>query len=220
MSKLIEHLKSFNRKERFILLQAACGQDAFQLSEEFRDELRTCLELDFEIPKCAYVAMDYHLDWLQVAMCFWNEDVPLEELQGMCRSDPLVKGTQEDVDLLVAFDWFQETCRASLVRRQTHVVLIEAKGDTPWDPKQLVSKGKRLERIFDSKDRPRHVVPHFVMMSPKPPPIEPTLPCWQKERWMELRLDERLLRVTRKCGEGQGKRRTYGSYIVKKVRTG
>ena len=68
MSRIIKHLKSFNRKERFILLKRALGPEAFRLDCEFRKELGD--EIGVPIPDCAFVAMDYHLDWLQVAMYF------------------------------------------------------------------------------------------------------------------------------------------------------
>ena len=39
MSTLIEHLRSFNRKERFILLRRTLGRDTFQLDGSFRERL-------------------------------------------------------------------------------------------------------------------------------------------------------------------------------------
>ena len=59
---LIDHLKSFNRRERFILLHRALdfeGQ-SFRLGADFRRELTSCIGCN--IPTDAFVAMDYHLD--------------------------------------------------------------------------------------------------------------------------------------------------------------
>lgn len=209
MSKLIEHLKSFNRKERFILLNEALG--TFQLSQEFRRRLEECLKLDFEIPACAYVAMDYHLDWIQVAMCHRDGELPLNEEQCMCRSDPIVEGTQEDIDLLIAFD----------SHKATHVILVEAKGDTSWSDDQLSSKVRRLARIFGSKSTPQDAIPHFVMMSHNEPKIQEVdnWPDWMKGGvWIELPLPKYLRWVTRSRGCKEEKGRSYGSYVVKKVR--
>lgn len=206
MSKLIQHLESFNRKERFLLLRETLGQSAFQLSSDFRQALKK--QLDLEIPAGAYVAMDYHLDWIQVAMCYREDELPLDQEVPMRRGDPLVEGTQEDVDLLVAFDG----------SKGTHVVLIEAKADTPWKEDQLCSKARRLERIFDPQQG-HDVTPYFVMMSPKPPPVEPTWPDWMKVVWIELRLPEGLRWVTRRGGRKEGNGRSYGSYVVKSVGT-
>ena len=66
VSDLIEHLRSFNRKERFILLKDALGQHTFSLDASFRERLRAIINVD--VPSDAFVAMDYHLDWLQMAL--------------------------------------------------------------------------------------------------------------------------------------------------------
>ncbi|MDE2668487.1 MAG: hypothetical protein OXI51_02405 [Chloroflexota bacterium] len=66
MATLIEHLESFNRKERFILLKEALGEGTFRLDAGFRDTLGAAV--DVTIPPNAFVAMDYHLDWIQMAL--------------------------------------------------------------------------------------------------------------------------------------------------------
>ena len=63
MSDLLELLESFNRKERFFLVSQAVGR--FQLSDDFRRELGE--EINLKIPRGAFTAMDYHLDWLTAA---------------------------------------------------------------------------------------------------------------------------------------------------------
>ena len=153
MSKLIEHLKSFNRKERSILLEKALGSTTFQLSDKFRDELKECLDLD--IPVYAYVAMDYHIGWIQMAIyldCAEVSEQPIPSGEGI----EGVNDNQQDVDLLVAFT----------ENSVTHLVLVEAKADTSWDYEQLDSKVKRLKSI--SPD-PTRLKLHFVLMSPKRP---------------------------------------------------
>ena len=62
MSDLIRHLRSFNRKERFILLSDALGKE--RLADDFRTRVGDCIGV--RVPADAYVAMDYHLDWLQM----------------------------------------------------------------------------------------------------------------------------------------------------------
>ena len=137
----------------------------------------------------------------------------------MCRIDGsmLIEGTQKDIDLLVAFD----------DRAKTHLVLIEAKGDTSWLNKQLSSKALRLSRIFGSEVLPKDVTPHFVMMSPNNPEPEKlemdTWPLWMKKMvHLELCLPERLLKVTRDDGYSEigkdGKEgKSYRSFRIKKV---
>ena len=219
MSKLIEHLESFNRKERFILLNRALGQDRFSLDRRFRQELGTKIGTD--VRPDAFVAMDYHLDWLQVAMWFREyDDVPTDSYHKMCRDQhgDLIEGTQEDIDLLVAFD---DRENPNLVR----LVLIEAKGDTSWDKKQLCSKARRLARTF-GPEPVAAVLPTFVMMSPKEPSQEKleklgkdTWPHWMLKTGgtevvhLDLPLAPHLLKVTRVGREGK----RYKRFRVKEV---
>ena len=62
MMTLMEHLESFNRKERFFLVGNALGNPDFQLSTDFQTKLNTAFGI--QPPNSAFVAMDYHLDWL------------------------------------------------------------------------------------------------------------------------------------------------------------
>ena len=188
--QLIEHLKSFNRKERFILLQEALGPKTFQLSPEFGKKLARCLNLKFEIPSSAYVAMDYHIGWIQMAVHLKNRKIPnlipVKEVEGI-NSNP------QDVDLLVAF-------RMNSV---THLIFVEAKADTSWDYKQLDSKVMRLKSISDCD----HLKLHLVLMSPKPPNVAKSQnvcisewPDWTKGkdvRHMPLCLAPCLHKITR-----------------------
>ena len=114
MSDLITHLRSFNRKERFILLREALGTDTFCLDDAFRERLGNLLGVT--VPADAFVAMDYHLDWLQMALFLAATSSPPSSIP----NDDLFKANQEDVDLLVAFD----------DAATTHLVLLEAKMET------------------------------------------------------------------------------------------
>ncbi len=190
MLNLIEHLRSFNRKERFILLTEALGRE--RLGEDFRRRLGEAIGMT--IPADAYVAMDYHLDWLQMALHLADNPPPKEPI----RNDDLVTGNQEDSDLLVAFDH----------ELTTHIVLIEAKVETGWTNKQLNSKAERLSRIFGEGRPGVHLAtPHYLLASPKPPSLAVSTAEWPEWMtrdgaaiWMELRRPTALRKVTR-CAE-------------------
>ena len=188
MSALVEHLRSFNRKERFILLREALGDHTFLLDDDFRRRLEQCVGLT--IPQDAFVAMDYHLDWLQMSLYLAANPSPTQPMP----NDGLVTATQRDVDLLVAFD----------EGATTHLLLLEAKMETAWNSEQLRKKAKRLRCIF-GPDRPGtdQVDLRLVLLSPG----EPTLPDsikWPdkmkpkgKPLWMELPRPPGLRKVTR-----------------------
>jgi len=193
MSKLIDYLKRFNRKERFILLSHAMGQTAFRLDLGFRDKLRD--KLGIAIPGDAFVAMDYHLDWLQMALYLADKGGSLSRVIENCN---LVRANQEDIDLLIAF---------KDERDETHLVLIEAKADTGWTNKQVASKEERLSLILDGRS---NVKPHYILMSPR-----------KSERlnadrwhWLELPLDKGLLKVTR-CDENKMPSRNGESLFIR-----
>lgn len=188
---IVDYLKSFNRKERFLLLHKALGVDgqSFILGDTFRIELGHLLKV--VIPKDAFVAMDYHLDWLQMVVYLTANQAP----DWPIRNDNLVDGNQEDIDLLVAF----EDCRS------TYLILIEAKGVTAWSSSQMKSKTERIKRIFHNvgswADR---VIPRFLIMSPtRPQRIEQEdwWPEWMapggRLRWLPLPLPEGLVKPTR-----------------------
>ena len=66
MTSLMELLESFNRKERFFLIGDALGNRTFQLSTDFRARLSKAFGI--EPPSSAFVAMDYHLDWIHASL--------------------------------------------------------------------------------------------------------------------------------------------------------
>ncbi len=191
--RLITNLKSFNRKERFFLVGWALGNREFRLSPAFRRELSSSLDLD--VPAESFVAMDYHLDWIYAsAFLAATGDTNTVYPNG----DGLVTGTQEDIDLVVAYE-----CDGS-----AHFIMVEAKGVTGWSNKQATSKAERLAAIFGQRgNRWRGIHPHFVIVSPTE---SRGLDCggwpsWMKRRdgspyWMRMEILGGLLRVTR-CDE-------------------
>lgn len=150
MTTLIERLEQLNRKERFLLMQAAIGKEQFVLGEEFRKAVGAALKLN--IPAGAFFAIDYHLDWLYVAIISCLEE------QDLYPNDIGINQNQEDIDLLIAFDEGDVT----------HLVLIEAKGVTSWGRGQIASKLRRLLVICEAlrRDPPILVQTHFLLTAP------------------------------------------------------
>ncbi len=183
MGDLIEILESFNRKERFFLIAHALGQSdsgepAFSLSDSFRKDL--------SIPADAcriFVAMDYHLDWLQAALHLYRDPGKTE----FSNEGKVIEGTQRDVDLLIAYQ----------VGETFHLILVEAKAYASWDNGQLSCKGARLRKIFGDQGNcwPR-VQPRFYIIGPEPKRLKPKcLPEWMlndgKLQWLPLRLPKK-----------------------------
>lgn len=215
MSKVIDLLQRFNRKERFLLLNHVLGEAAgevFRLNSDFNESLRDILGLD-GIPSDAFVAMDYHLDWIQMAVYLADGN---SQSRCIVYNDDLVKANQEDVDLLVAFE--------DGSTKKVHLVLIEAKADTGWTNKQLQSKAKRLKQIFNEKAL-RYVTPHFVLMSPGGGARITTdeWPHWMggasgSALWLKLPFPDGRLKVTR-CDEDR-KNSASGGWISCSKRQG
>ena len=181
---LIEIMKSFNRKERsFLIAQALglhsdCGETAFSLSESFRNRLNKEVKKvkkirNVEIPdpkeREVFVAMDYHLDWLQAALS-WKYTSPVENYK-FCNEGKVIEGTQQDIDLLVAFE----------ANGKCHLILVEAKAYSSWTNRQLSSKACRLRKIFGETGKKWcDVRPYFYVISPERPKQLKTacLPEW------------------------------------------
>ena len=199
MSDLIRYLRSFNRKERFSLLQEALGANTFCLDDDFRERLGGVVDLS--IPAESFVAMDYHLDWLQMALYLTRTPdrpryIPKKAVLGDGQKD--INANQMDVDLLVAFD----------EDATTHLVLLEAKLETGWTNRQMGEKATRLDQIFP--DPPAAGVrPYFVLLSPNPPRRLEVgkWPRWmrpdRKPVWMPLPKPPNLRKVTRCTGDGR-----------------
>lgn len=207
MAGLIELLERFNRKERFFLIGQALGNEDFRLSEDFRRKLGC--EIGVEIPCDAFAAMDYHLD--AVAGSLWKYRNPEHQMtKDFPKRDRMVTGTQQDIDLLIAFKEKDSDVR--------HLVFLEAKGYesnnsdgyTRWDTKdiydQMQKKASQLGSIFgpDKRNSPK-VIPHFCLMSHSPSENLATdnWPEWMRKEesaqphWIELCLPSDRLLVTR-----------------------
>ena len=202
---LIRTLKKFNRKERFHLLHHAlgCAGGSFSLGEDFRQALGT--NIGVPVPRNALAVMDYHLDWIGMAIWLLDHSA-LPTKQAPVRHRGRVAGNQKDIDLLVAFER----------EGTTHLVLIEAKGDTAWSNRQLQSKAKRLGSIFDNEiPNLGTVQPHFVLISPTASVRINTCkwPTWMREaRERQMALPwPHTLKPTR-CNQ-DGKTSSGGKYV-------
>ena len=148
---LVERLKQFNRKERYWLLRNAIGETGadLQLSKSFRESLYA--KIGVTVPVSAWWAMDYHIDWLFSALVLDRLRPQLKEplLNYENSENPekpprrLIQGTQEDFDLIIAFD--------------RTLILIEAKGATNWGNAQMKRK---CERLHDWANVSRKITPH------------------------------------------------------------
>ena len=196
MADLVKLLSRFNRKERFFLVRQALGNKEFALDANFREELSKQIEVN--IPCNAFAAIDYHLDW--IAASLWAYQKPENEGLLFSNSNQVIKGTQQDIDLLIAFK----------AGGYYHLVLLEAKGYGSWDNNQMREKSQRLKRIFgECGEKHPKVKPHFCLMSPKQPQRLKTehWPAWMRRcggqpyYWLKLNLEPHRLRVTR---EGNG----------------
>jgi hypothetical protein len=171
MMKLIECLEKFNRKERYFLVKQTLGN--FDISPEFRILLSALTGIP--VPTDAYCAMDYHIDWIYAAI-----EYSLGHKHGIRtpKGSPLnIAGTQEDIDMIVAFEFPKKS-------GEYHLIMIEAKADTSWGNTQMASKSERLKHIFgpNGKHYP-NIVPHFIYASPNPPQ---NLNCSQFPSFMDL----------------------------------
>ena len=171
MADLIKILKSFNRKERPFLLSRVTGQRSddgepkFELCEEFRKELIDKLDLKVRLEDMedAFVAMDYHLNWIHASLAL------ARGVQNVTRD--LVEQSPEDIDLLVAFQDADY---------KYHLIFLDAKGYSR-NPSKCSTKSQmfehfklgetggkidRLKQILnDQKGNDIRVIPYFVLVS-------------------------------------------------------
>jgi len=186
MNDLLAMLESLNRKERFFLVGSALDNKLFSLGSHFRSELEKCAGVS--IPADAWVAMDYHLDWIAAA-------VHLETTKSISSSlfdnpgQRIVRGNQEDVDLIVGFG----------TPTDTTLILIEAKGVTAWSKTQMDSKVERLGEIFGTDEFISSAIkPILVLTSPKSPTDKLKAKKWPEwmtndgsPRWMPMSMPKR-----------------------------
>ena len=190
----------------------SAGEPAFSLSDSFRKQLNK--NIDVAIPKeptepkeAVFVAMDYHLDWLQAALTLAHCQDRAHSQDGKYQfsnegeKGQVIEGTQEDVDLLVAFK--------TKAGKTIHLILVEAKAYSGWTNKQLSSKAERLRTIFGEDGKKwSDVQPYFCAIAPRDPNKSKLLkrkclPKWMlknnKLQWLCLQLPKRERRkVSRK----------------------
>lgn len=157
MTTMVDNLRKLNRKERFFLIGMALGNPEFKLDSSFRRSLS--IEFNVTIPDNAFVAMDYHLNWIYAAaaLAFGPPGSgPVYE-----NPDRAVDGTQEDVDLLVAFEGASGL---------SHLIMLEAKGVTAFNNRQFQHKMGRFRSIFgEAGYRWPRIKPYFGLVSPRKP---------------------------------------------------
>lgn len=155
MAAMIEYLEKLNRKERFFLIGVVLGTPKFKLDPVFRQKLsdKFCVI----VPDAAFVAMDYHLNWIFAAAALSFGHPILERIYD--NKDGVIDGTQEDIDLLIAFE-----DESGL----SHLIMLEAKGVTAFNNTQFEHKIERFKNIFGEKgDRWPKVKPYFGLVSPR-----------------------------------------------------
>lgn len=162
---LLELIKRFNRKERFILFeQAMAGTGGVELSQAYRAELVQALPDVIVPPEVPLVLTDYHLNWLYAALelhagTWTGRNRPPGKPAP--RDRQALERNQEDIDLLLGWKAGDDY----------HLVLIEAKAHTGWSSSQMTSKADRLTHIFGEhgSEHYRDVRPHLVLTSFKKP---------------------------------------------------
>jgi hypothetical protein len=198
----IDWLDLFNRKERYFVFAAISDQERIGLAPGFRRRLSA--KCGIEIPESARAYVDYHLDWVHAATILPG----VEAAKAHDNQDTMVAtGSQEDIDLLVAFRQADRTV----------VLLVEAKGVTSWGNAPLQHKARRLRLIFgDNGNRVPGVEPKFLLLSPNPPQ---KLNCVQWPEWMRpdgapvwLKLDITTPRMAVFRSDNSGKARFDGGY--------
>ncbi|MFQ2415155.1 hypothetical protein ACK31E_19085 [Aeromonas caviae] len=201
-NKLIENLKSFNRKERFYLVGQMLGNPEFRMDDKQLDKISALIGI--KIPREYFSAMDYHLDWIYTSLFLTQEHderpFPRNFIDNNKKIDLQISGTQEDVDFLLAFVDHENI---------THIVMIEAKGDSYFSNSQLDSKNKRFKAIFGDETTWPNVRPHFIICSPKKPQKinveEPAYFIFKNSKlpWLELDMGEGKNKITRCDDEGE-----------------
>ena len=209
MERLIEYLDRMQRKERQALFLEVVGHRALRPSPAFLARVSEELGITFPDASEVHGYLDFHLDWVYVALVLAGEEEPDEGPKFRVR-DGGIDATPEDVDLLLAFD---EADR-------THLILIEAKLDTGFTTSQIRSKAKRLRQIFgDDGCAIPGVEPHFLLSSPtRSRRLDDRLddhdvPTWMRRggtfAWISLPPPENAIRVTR-CDENGTRSRLGG----------
>lgn len=172
---LIERLRALNAKERYWLLRQALGHD-FAPAPSFLAALARAAGLpapDAAQQAQAFMAMDYHLNWIHAALCAEEfpstgrkrTPMPTNPCNGLTGADEVwaIQNNQQDVDLLLAYP--REQDGIPLIQ----LILVEAKGVMPADTEQQKSKLRRLQHIVSFAKRggsPFAIDVRLVLMSP------------------------------------------------------
>jgi hypothetical protein len=218
MPSVIELLDRFNRKERYFLVGLALGNPGFRPHAQFLQRLANEVGVTFpHDPDDTRCFMDYHLDWLYASLVLADPDSVMKPHHDTPKFPTLepdvfsnVNTNQEDVDLLLAFE----------NGATTHVVMVEAKGETGWSSSQILSKARRLKHIFGDEAQGHlglgmksSVEPHFAVASrDRPTGLEKKLneqadgiPDWMwrdgKLPWIELTIPNDRLRLEQCDGQ-------------------
>ena len=176
------------------------------MSRAFRSSLHSALGI--YPPDSSFVAMDYHIDWINASLFLALPENDDSVVHPNPELNPIATGTQEDIDLLVAFEEDQTT----------HLLLIEAKAATSWTNKQTLSKAKRFGAVFGKNgDKYPQVKPYFCLTSPKLPQLleSDKWPSWMTRDgqpiWFSLDMPSGRRKVTR-CDE-RGKPSVNGRFF-------
>jgi hypothetical protein len=208
-SSFRENLRLFNRKERFYVVKQAT-EGGFEIDKTFKQLLEK--ELGIVITdQSAYMAMDYHLDWIYASLFLANQPEDNTDITKRIfdRDNELITASQEDVDLLIAAP---DTSNSNI----TNLIMIEAKGATSWTNEQAESKANRLKTIFQAGTFEHILKPHYLIWSPNPSQ-KLKFECFPE--WallggvvphIKLNMDENLRKVTR-CNQ-LGKNDSEGKY--------
>ncbi|QZA80683.1 hypothetical protein [Deefgea piscis] len=218
-NNLVEVLKKFNRKERYWLINNALDNPS--LGKTFIGRLSVALSAErVEIPLDAWWAMDYHIDWLVGAFyTLRHGEKSLNRVFSNHKTEPpLIAGTQQDIDFIIAF--------------HNTLILIEAKGEGSWSGKQLPEKISRLNRLLGNQQdddgkfwsfNELNLKVFFVLMSPDNPsyPLEDGC-CWELKdgknlNWIQLTMSEQgepasFLKVIR-CKDEEGTTGNEGTHF-------
>ncbi len=210
METLRSSLERFNRKERNLLVRAVLGHvegKPLELSGDFRKDVAEKLggKGAPPIPTDAWWATDYHIAWLAGALAVYVEGekqavakkARLDQLYPPQNDRRIAEGDQQDIDLVIVSG--------------VDLILIEVKGASYFDNKQLASKMERLDLVHSHYEQwikdalpsaPPKVNFHFLLMSPQRPTekLKVKWPVWlspPRDQWLELTFPKDALTVSR-----------------------
>jgi hypothetical protein len=211
---LLDALRKFNAKERFYLVGQFLGNPEFKPKEDRLADLEKLLKITEGtfVKAKKFCAMDYHLDWLNGAL----ESAFLDKREGSLNEEESCKyritGTQQDIDLLLAFE---------TPGHRFYIVLVEAKGVSSFLPAQLESKLDRLDAIFFKNNQPRFDVEVHLVLAVPPEIQESVKSQWPennkwKPKFIDLPIREDLLKITRTDDHGKPTKKDWKKWKIEK----